>query len=461
MKNIRIIMFFLILFNLNSAYSLDSLAWFNLGVAQYKQKKFDDSKKSFSQAIILKTKLTDAALFYSALAEFNLVQYPAAEALIKKINKSSIFFTKGQELQLAIRTNSDSMLLKSKQAYSEFDYESCLEFIQESYFADHPTGLNISSICQNKLVLERQEYSQAVPSVTQSLPALRSDDSAVSMDMFYYYADLGTGFSNNIFLTNAAPTERAVYQVSGGAEYILRKSYDLGLGINYDYSNVVSLANASNAYINIYSPITFYYDSSDLALLMYLSTAQNNSVATYRKTGASAAYKYGLADFQFELALDVSTKSAVTATYNYVNGSYFYSKFATSYFIDKNKLTGYVSASQNNSGDQPVTGGTLPYANKDTELGALASFWLTKSSRVIFSYSVAKINYLNKHSVNNIFRADEEYRIKLKFENKLNNYLKLYLEAVLTDHKSNYGNNEVINKNYKENLLIFGLFLGN
>lgn len=433
-----------------------SLTWFNLGVAQYNQKKFSSAKESFSQAILLKTKLVDAALFYSAMSEFNQEKYNEIPALMNKIDNTSIFYNKGQDLLVALENNTDPLLKQALVAYQDFEYESCLELVEDSVFVDHPKGITLHNTCKEEIDAEKLERSQE-----NTLEINKSQKTAKFNSQFYYYADLNTGYTNNYYLVNTSTTGRGLYQIAIGAEYILQKNYDLGVGLNYAYNNVVNLTNASDSLINIYVPLTNYFENSDIVLEAYLNSTQYNSANSYRQTGANATYHYYTSDFVLGVTLDASIKNAVLTTYNYMNGNYTFIKGAVAYIFNKNSFSTYLMVARNNTEDQSVTGGSIPYANNEAQLGAAFSFWLTNFSRIIANATFTKTNYLNKLSANNIFRADSENHFKLKFENVISKNIKLYAEASSTNHISNYDDSELANKNYKEAALTLGLYLSN
>ncbi|MEK6629038.1 MAG: hypothetical protein AABY53_10470 [Bdellovibrionota bacterium] len=449
------ILFFFLILTLTKAIATpqSSLEWFNQGVAYYNQKQFSAAKTSFNNSLALKTKLTDAALYYSALSTFNLEQYDEIPPLISKINSTSVFYKNGQDLLTALKNNSDSSLQQALAAYQDYDYESCLELIEDSIFVDHPQGAKLRDSCKEEIEDEKPE--------PLNIEGEESQEVKESTHQFNYYADLNTGYTNNLYLVNTATTSRGTYQIAAGADYIIQNTIDWGLGVNYSYNNVVGLANSSDSLINIYIPLTYYLTDSNLVLEAYLNSTQNNSATSYRQTGANAIYNYYLSNFVIGLAVDASVKKAILTTYNYVNGNYTIIKGALGYAFNKNNFSTYIQAARNNSEDQAVTGGSIPYANNESQVGATLSFWVSSSSRFIAKGALTRTNYLNKLSANNILRIDSESLFKLKFEEALSSNIKLYVEGSITDHKSNYGDLELANKNYKENSLTLGLFFNN
>ena len=431
------------------------LLLFNLGVSHYGEHQFSLAAEAFGKVVVGQSNLKNAAFYYQALAFFNMGNEIKAQEALGKINSDSSFFKMAADLNSAIRSGSDEDLTDAQTAFSDGDYETCLESIKDSLFADRPVGIELAAKCKNEMETEDQYESKPENTDKASSTAKQRENS------FSYYLDLSFGPDNNVYLVSSSPTSKYTYQADFGAEYLINSLFDYGVGFNYDYSDYVDVTNEKFTELNLYVPLVFYFDNSDLAFEFYHNGSRDYQTAAYSQSGINMAYSYDVGNFSLVGTLDQSQKKADNVTYNYVEGSYTSIRGDLIYWDKVLKADVYLADFANRSNDIVLAGGTLPYANTAVEAGVFLSYWVSSFFRPSVSYSVTQKNYTNLFSPNGIHREDILDYLKLKLEFKLNRNVRIYFEDQVIRNSSNYNNTQISNKNYDENVVKTGLFLTN
>ncbi len=426
----------------------NELALFNMGVVLYQTKKFEQSYPYFDRVASMNLGYALAARYYSALALFNLQKDQEVETRLNQIPVGSAFKEQSDELLLALQNKSDESLTEALQAYSDADYEYCIETLVDSLYADHPRGIQLMNLCQKEINLEKNEKIK-----NEKIKIVKNSHE------IYIYADLNGGVNNNIY-TSAIPTTSAgIVQATLGFEYLYKTSFDIGLGANYDYNNVPSIADYQDTYINSYIPLNFYFDNADLSTELYFNVTRSNSVNSYSQKGGNLSYIYHLTKVDLGATVDYSQRKSAIASYDYVNGSYSSLRFDLTYDQNPLKFNLFGSYTLNQSQDIVLTGGTLPYANRAIDTGILGSYKVTSNLKLVGFVSMSRKDYTNQYTT--ISRNDQTQLAKIKIDYRISENAKIYLENERTTNKSSYDKTQVSDKNYVENITRLGFYLNN
>jgi hypothetical protein len=396
------------------------LAWFNLGISNYKQKKFPVAVQAFYKVASQNSSYKSAASYYLALSYFNLQMNEKSLAALEPITKDSAFYILGKELTEAINKRTDESLEEARIAYSDAEGETCLELLLDSIFVDHPDGRSLKQMCINEIDNVPENSNQ-----NSASEILKGDGRQPNDNNFSIFADIKTGYDSNIYLSESNATGKAVYQVSLGADYIYKTDFDIGLGFNYEKSDVIDLANESFSELSVYAPLTLYFLNSDLAFEFFHNTSRDYIESVYSESGINTAYTYDFEHLTSVISLDLSQKKAIATSYDYLDGKYNSLRGDLIYNSKGFKMNIYLSVNSNDSGDILLTGGTLPYANKSLEAGLFIGYWLTEKIRTSFLYSNTTKNYTNLFSVNGVYRKDSVDYLKLKIDFNLSDIIKI------------------------------------
>lgn len=427
----------------------------NLGIAQYQLKKFNEAALTFEKLSDKGSGYSSAALYYGALSRFNLRQEMKSTLLLSKISdQSSPFFELGRELEAAIQKKSDPGLAEAQLAYDNYEYEQCLEFIENSLFIDHQEGLSLKRQCQNEIADEKRDEQRSSGLNTGHSSSAGAAEPRHSFDLF---ADLSLGYNNNIYAEADQPTAKPITQTVIGAEYIYKSKFDVGLGVNYDDNNVVGVDQSRDTTTSVYLPVAVYFDNSDWHTEAYYNLTQVNAQSVYHQIGLTSQVTYSLSDFSTSFRADISQRNAQDAAYTYVEGRYSTLRADLAYDTETFKINFLGAFNHIQSGDLVLTGGTLPSAYKSVRVGAQLFYWLTSSTRFLLAAQTESRKYSNQYAT--FLRQDQTRFLQLRLDFKATQFLKFYLENESTLNTSNYDNTQLVNKNFSENIFRVGTVL--
>jgi len=205
-------------------YPKNPVAAYNLGLAQYRQKKFENAIESFEVAEQSpKNFYSRPAQYYKAVALLNLDQRGQALKIAKNYEQKDFVKERMTELVAAIESGTDQSMDNALAAEKEGNYELCLLEMEESILTDTRKGKELSTLCMNELYGRR--------------PADPGDT--------YYklYLDSQITQTDNLYQMNDNIISKSVYNVDVGGEYLWRAPIDYGLGLNYNYFNGIDVPN--------------------------------------------------------------------------------------------------------------------------------------------------------------------------------------------------------------------------
>lgn len=436
----------------------DELSLFNLGICQYQLKDFKGAADSFDQVSLLRGGYESAAHYYGALANLNLGLNANALKKARAVSRQSELYPQAEDLIRSLQQQSDEFLRLAEKAYAEYEDEQCLSYLNQSIWSDHPKGVQLRKKCQDELDEEQKSaadalFKQGTDELQQPLQDTKNKKSPHDL---YLFADLSLGYDNNIYTVENTPTGRPLSEAVLGFEYLYKTQFDIGLGASYDYNNVIGVTNYQDSYINAYVPLNFYFENSDLHTEIYTNITQANSETSYTQYGLNLSYIYDLSDFSLKFVTDQSQKKSVDAAYDYVNGHYSIYKLEGIYENESFKFSLMAAYNINQSEDLVLTGGTLPFAYRSTDAGLFLAY-KNQMGRLSLYTQLSHRNYLNDYA--GFKRQDDASTVRLRYDFKISSQSKIYFEDELYSNKSNYDQNQILNKNFTENISRIGVYI--
>lgn len=418
---------------------------FNLGLVKYKQGDYKTAIDYFDKVIKGRSYYVGAAFYYKSICQYNLDQVPAAKKTAKRFTQNKFFYGPALGLAKTFESGSDEFLDNAKAAFADQNYELCLVELEESVLADTAKGKELTQQC--KTAMQTEEGTAATVVVTAA-----PDRKKIWLDARYSQTD-------NAYQENTNTLAKALYSYQLGAEYVKAAAIDFGLGVTYDYSNAVDLTFFKDEVYGVYAPF-FYRDGANrYAAEVFYNLSKNNDTDAYSEHGFYASYFYAGENYLAGIVGTASNKVALNTTFDYRKGSYTNVRLIATRYIGKLSLTGTVGVEDNLSGNQPIGTGFIPFAHKALRYGAAAAYDLTDKDKLTLRGNAAKRDYLDVISVNKTDRDDTYTNVSLTYQHVFNHNVKAWLQQTQTKNDSNFGNAELINKNYTENISTLGLSL--
>ncbi len=439
----------------------DELSLFNLGICQYQLKDFQAAANRFNQVSRLRGSYVASAHYYSALSYFNLNMNTEALKSAQAVSERSSLKPQANELIQAINIQSDENLNRARAAYADYENESCLVYLKDSLFEDHPKGIQLRQDCQVELDEEKvnEEDQLLKQGADDSLQPIQNANNSQSPHEFYLFADLNVGYDSNIYTSETAPVGKPITELMVGFEYLYKTNFDIGLGASYDHNNVVGVSNYQDSYINAYIPLNFYFENADLQTEAYTNITRANSVTSYTQNGLNLSCGYYLpSDFSVKLSTDQSQKKSAIPSFSYVDGSYSTYKGEGIYDNSTFKVSLMGAFNINQSEDLVLTGGTLPYAYRSVDAGLFVAYKF-EVGRLSLSAQTSHRIFTNDYTT--FKRIDDARTVRLRFDLKLSRNFKVYFENERFVNESNYDQFQIVNKNYVENVSRIGLYINN
>ena len=418
---------------------------FNLGLVKYKQGDYKTAIDYFDKVIKKRSYYIGAAFYYKAISQNNLEQTEAAKKTAKRFTQNRFFFGPNQQLVKSIESGSDEFLDNARAAYADQNYELCTAELEESVLADTAKGKELAQQCKAGLVAE--ETPVAPPTVV----------AAPDRKRIWFYARYSQ--TDNVYQEKTNTLGKALYSYQLGAEYIKAAAVDFGLGVTYDYSNAVDLTFFKDELYSVYVPLFYRDGNSRYAGQAFYNQSKNNDVDAFSESGAYASYFYTAEKYMAGIIGTASNKQALDNAFEYRKGSYTNLRLVASRFMGAFTLTGILGIEENLSGDQPAGVSFIPFAHKALRYSAAGAYDVTDKDKLTLRGSIAKRDYQKVISANGTDRDDTWSNYSLTYQHVFNRNVKAYLQQSYTMNDSNFGNAELINKNFTENISTLGLSL--
>ncbi|MCC2680225.1 MAG: hypothetical protein K0R29_2801 [Pseudobdellovibrio sp.] len=422
-------------------YPKNAVAAYNLGLAQYRQKKFENAIESFEVAEQSpKSFYSRPAKYYKAVALLNLDQRGEALRIAKNYEQKDFIKERMTELVSAIESGTDQSMENARAAEKEGNYELCLLEMEESILSDTRKGKELSTLCINELYGRR--------------PVERGDT--------YYklYLDSQITQTDNLYQMNDNILGKSVYNIDVGGEYLWRAPIDYGLGLNYNYFNGIDVPNLKREIYTASIPLYVQNRGYSFGFKPYY---EHNKVTDNNFYSASGVEFHTTASERRDFVVGVTGKaekrSHMNPEYELRSGDFGYLRlFWTEYFGDFS-FNANVAAESTATGDQPLGPFLVPAANKAMIYGLGLSYDITEEFQANIRGLYTERDYTHVVSPLGTDRKDFNRRLSGALFYRFNRNFRTFLQYTQGENVSNYDNNEILNRNYKENISSFGISL--
>lgn len=420
-------------------YPKNPVAAYNLGLARYRQKNFEGAVASFEIAEASpKNYYSRPAQYYKAVALLNLDQRGEALKIAKSYEQKDFIKERMTELVSAIESGTDSNMDSARAAEKEGNYELCLLEMEESILTDTRKGKELSTLCMNELYGRR--------------PIERGDT--------YYklYLDSQYTQTDNLYQTKDDVLSKAVYNVDVGGEYLWRAPIDYGLGLNYNYFNGVDVPNLKREIYTASIPLYVQNRGYSFGFKPYY---EHNKITDNDFYSASGVEFHTTAserqDFVVGIVGKAEKRTNLNPDYETRAGDYGYLRFFWTKFVGDFNFNANVTAESTATGDQPLGPFLVPAANKAMMYGLGLSYDITDALSANIRGVYTERDYTHVVSPLGTDRKDFNRRLSAALFYRFNRNFRTFLQFSQGENVSNYDNNEILNRNYKENISSLGV----
>lgn len=419
-------------------YPNNPVAAYNLGLALYRKGNFSAAINSFTITANSESFYKGPAQYYIGIAQLNLGQNNEALKTAKNYSQNDFISTRMQELSTAIQLGTDASFNNAIAAKKNGNFELCLLEIEDSLFTDTFRGRDLSSKCLHEL------RGRPVPKLSSTY--------------FKIYLDSQASNSDNVYQQNTDKLEKTVYTIEAGGEYLIKNTIDYGFGANYNYMNAAGLPNFKRETYTANLPLYYrnagvslgfspYYELNKMLAVDLYSAAGTEWHATY---SSPRAYSAGIIG-------KVEKRKSLSKASDYLTGDYGYAKIFLTKYLGDFSINTSVAVDNTATGDQPIGPFAIPTANKAWTYALSLTYDYGKYSSFNLRGSYSEKDFSHEVSPLGTDRKDFTRRLALTYYFKYNRNLKTFLQASGSKNISNYDNNEIINRNYVENLASFGI----
>lgn len=420
-------------------YPKNTVAAYNLGLAQYRQKNFEKAIDSFTMAANnTKNYYSRPATYYKAVALLNLDQRREALTIAKNYEQKDFIKERMTELVAAIESGTDSNYSNAMAAEKEGNYELCLLELEESILTDTRRGKELSTLCMNELYGRRTEE----PGST------------------YYklFLDSQLSLTDNIYQTFDNKLAKSIYLVDVGGEYLLRSFIDFGLGLNYSYFNGVDVPNLKRETYTASIPMYVKNRSYSFGLSPYYEQTKITDNNYYSASGGEFHTTVSERnDYVLGLVGKAEKRTAMNPEYELRSGDYGFLKFFLTEYFGDFSINGNVAIESTATGDQELGPFLVPVANKNMMYGLGFSYDFTDSLSFNLRGLYSEKDFTHVVSPLGTDRRDFNRRASAALFYRFNRNFRTFLQYSQAENISNYDDNEIINRNYKENVSSLGI----
>jgi tetratricopeptide (TPR) repeat protein len=422
-----------------------NLAYFNLGLTKYKQGDYPAAISYFDTVIKKRSYYVGAAFYYKAISLLNLDKKNEALKTAKRYTQAKFFYKPSQSLIKTIQTGSDEYMENAKAALADENYELCLLELEESVLSDTKAGKDITGKCQAGMTTEERPTEVA---------------GQRSPNRYRVWLDSEISHTDNAYQENFNQFSRYLYDVELGGEYVWANTVDYGIGASYKYSNANDLPDFKDELWSAWIPFFYRNNNNRISGQLFYNLDKYEGAEAWSQAGAVGNYFYTTDSYSVGVVAAASTRTALDSVFDYKKGPFTSGRLIASKFVNSWTLSAYVGADKNDAGSQPLGTGLLPFGNEAVRYGASVAVDFNEMvSRLTLRGNGARKDYIEVVSPNGTDRVDNTSTLSLTYLHKFNKNVRAWLEQSYTKNDSTYDSNEVINKNYTENLTTLGLSL--
>lgn len=416
------------------------MVYYNLGLVKYSQADYPAAIGYFDRVIQMRSLYTGAAFYYKALAQYNLGQKEEALKTARRHTEARYFYQPSQRLIQVIQNDTDPYFEMATSAFSAQNYELCLLSLNDSLVGDTPKGQEMERKCREALAGAGADH------------ALGSD-----ARRWQLFASARLAYTDNAVQANSGRQSKLTYYASLGGEYIWDYLVDFGLGASYEHYDIMDLSGAKNESLTVYAPLGYGWGRNQLQGQLFYNLNRVDGDDATSETGVSAGYSYSPDNWLLGLSGYWSERTSLDALSDYKAGPSSSYNLNVIRFLDRLSLGLTAGVSENRGGDIPVGATFLPNASKSVNYSLNASYAFTLAQKLSGKVSRSDVDFMNVYSANGTDRRDELTQVSLTYLYSFYQGLNAYLQQTHTVNDSNYGDAEVVNKNYTENSTAVGV----
>ena len=423
-----------------------NLAHFNFALSKYKQGDYKAAIESFDKVIKKRSYYVGAAFYYKAISQLNLGLESDAVKTAKRFTPARFFYGPSQSLIKSIQNGTDEFYENAKLALADENFELCLVELEESVFADTTKGKDLHKLCSQ--ALSQPEGPMVTKVIEKELE-----------NRYRFWLDGRLKASDNIFGEGRNQVARTTYNFEVGAEYVFRGKIDYGFGVSYEHENAIDLPNYKDELISLYMPF-FYRDGAHrYSAQAFYNHSKFVAEDVWSETGMFLNYLYTQEKYSFGLIGTLAKKTDLTSAFEYKNGTFSNLRLNYNRFFGPTTLGFFVGFDQTMAGDQNFGVGVLPYSNKALRGGVTGQHNLDSSNSFYGRITYADKDYLNVYSANGTDRQDKATTGVLGYQYRFSRNARVYIEQAYVRNNSNYGDLEIVNKDFTENTTTLGVSL--
>lgn len=424
-----------------------ALAYFNLGIVQYRKGQFEKAIGYFDQVIKMKSYYVGAAFYYKAVAQNNLGDTEGALKTARRFTEARYFYDMSQNLIRSIQAGSDEPFDNAVAAYRDQNYELCLLEIGLSVFSEAAKGRELTKKCQDGLEEEKRRENAAPPSapVEEKTTASR------------FRIDTYLNNTNNLYQTNSGQVQKTVYAGDFSGEYVFKNKVDVGIGANYYHTNAFDTAHFKEETLGVTVPVSYRMDDHRFSTELFYNQNKSDDANSFSDYGFFLAYLRSLEEGTIGVAGSARNKKSQSTLFDFKTGNYQTVRVFGSRYLGAWTFGAGLTYEMNTGSDLDAGSYILPYQNRAKKFGYNVGYDINQVSDVSIKALYSIYDFTNVYSKRNIARRDDSTSLVLKYVYKLSKVLNIYLSQNLISTKSNYDDNEGINKNFSESSTSLGL----
>ena len=423
----------------------DSVATFNLALTKYRQGAYLEAIKYFNNVTAMHTFYRGPAFYYLSISQLNLGQNVNAAATVKRYKNANLTYKPMQTITETLETGSDEHYENAKLAAAQENYELCLLEINQSVLTDTNSGRELITKC-----------------IVEIKRTLSKDASQIFDNSAYYklYFDSAISQSDNIYQRNKNPLTGIYYSAEFGSEYLIRDKIDFGLGFNYNQTNSANIDRFKIESFRLNIP-TYYRISADyFGASPFYELNRSVDLDSYSDAGISLFYSHlDKKNYRLGVQGTFGKRTSLSSAFDYKTGAVNSVRFFVSRFLGNLSILGSLTYDQNHSGDIKMGLFQVPYSNDAMTYSLEAAYDFDRFSVLKLKYILADKDFVHIVSPNNTDRQDKIIRAIFTYHYAFSKNFKAFLQRSLVDGNSNYDVNEIINKNFSENVTLIGFSL--
>lgn len=462
-----------------SRNSGDSLAWFNLGNALFRQEKFLSASKAYRKVIALRSPLANPATLYLVKSLRFQDKLDEALTIAKSLKNKKIFPNLRKQLDLEIAEIQEAqklMPLKSSfEAYEKENYAQALEKAKEAMKKEaSEEAYLLRAMAELQLGMEREAERTLLYIQNKGKDAdIKREAAGLLEDLrmglwkhpgnFFASIDFAGGYNSNIFTNgkseDASSSTITRTFINTGYTFSREKSFSSLLAYQFFWEEVFKDSDERSMSHSLLFPLgtergTWFFQG--IPKVSYLMLGSDPYVA---KGGASGKIQKRLASTQYlSLGLEGEYTHALEDSYSYLEGSYYEASLGYQNFFDRSDIEVILTVSKENIGSQDYAGGgMLPLSNMN--YGLSMAYHTKFSGRFNFELGISYFfkKFDSETLPDNIIREDKTLNVWSRLSYLQNAKLSYYFAPSYTYNQSNLGAMNLADKNYNQWVALLGV----